>query len=140
MGLDRGTKIYAAVLGSFLLLGLLIWLFTLDLRLGEIDEMLQQDAELAAYPYRFKALSIQGRTAIMSTPRSTQMPAVTFLGMIKPSLANKSEQDPSVIAAQKELGGLQSKVRKLVQSREDIDKVRWRIDKDWYAARGILVD
>jgi hypothetical protein len=140
MSLDRGTKIYAAVLGSFLLLGLLTWLFTLDFRLNEIDEMLQQDAELAVYPYQFKALSIQGRTAVMSTPRSTQVPAVTFLGMIKPSLANKSEQDPLVIAAQKELGGLQSKVRKLVESRGDIDKVSWRIDKEWYASRGIMVD
>ncbi len=140
MNLDRGTKIYAVVLGSLLLLGLLIWLFNLDFRLGEIEDMLQQDPELAAYPYQFKALSIQGRTAIMSTPRSTQVPAVTFLGMIKPSLANKSEQDPSVIAAQKELGGLQSKVRKLVQSREDIDNVRWRIDKEWYSSRGIMVD
>lgn len=140
MDLDRGTKIYAAVLGGFLLLGLLIWLFTLDFRLGEIDRMLQQDADLAAYPYTFKALAIQGRTAIMSSPRSTQVPAVRFLSIIKPQLANKSEQDPAVIAAQKELGELQSKVRKLVQSREDIDNVRWRIDKDWYADRGIMVD
>ncbi|MCU7843348.1 MAG: hypothetical protein KZQ93_05865 [Candidatus Thiodiazotropha sp. (ex Monitilora ramsayi)] len=140
MALDRGTKIYAAVLCSILLLALLIWLFTLDFRLGEIDEILQQDPEIAAYPYSFQALAIQGRTAVMSTPRSTQIPAVRFLSMIKPGLANKSEQDPAVIEAQKELAALQSKVRKLVQSREDIDNVRWRLDKQWYADRGILVD
>jgi hypothetical protein len=140
MGLDRGTKIYAGILGSILLLGLLAWVVTLDFRLGEIDDMLQQDSEIGAYPYRFHALEIQGKTAVMSSPRSTSMPAVQFLGMIKPGLANKSEQDPDVIAAQQELGKLQSKVRKLVLSREDIDNVRWKLDKAWYADRGILAE
>lgn len=140
MSLDRGTKIYASVLGAILLTGFLAWLLSLDSRLGEIEELLESDPELAAYPYQFQALAIEGRTAVMFTPRSTNLPAVRFLGMIKPSLVNKSEQDPEVIAAQKELGGLQSKVRKLVTSREDIDRVRWTLDKDWYASRGILVN
>ncbi len=140
MSLDRGTKIYAGVLGAILLIAVVAWMFTLDFRLGEIDDRLQQDPEIAAYPYRFHALEIQGKTAVMSTPRSTSMPAVQFLGMIKPGLANKSEQDPAVIEAQKELGRLQSKVRKLVLSREDIENVRWKLDKAWYADRGILVD
>lgn len=140
MSLDRGTKIYAGVLGGILLIALTAWVVTLDFRLGEIDDMLQQDAEIAAYPYKFHALDIQGKTAVMSSPRSTNVPAVQFLGMIKPGLANKSEQDPAVIAAQKELGALQSKVRKLVLEREDIEKVRWRLDKQWYAGRGIMVD
>jgi hypothetical protein len=140
MSLDRGTKIYAGVLGAILLSGFIAWLLSLDSRLGEIKEMLQNDPELTAYPYQFQALAIEGRTAVMSTPRSTNLPAVRFLGMIKPSLANKSEQDPAVIAAQKELGRLQSKVRKLVTSREDIDRVRWQLDKDWYASRGIMLN
>jgi hypothetical protein len=140
MELDRGTKIYAAVLGTVLLAGFLAWLLTLDFRLGEIDQMLQQDPEIAAYPYKFRALEIQGRTAVMSSPRSTSLPAVRFLGMIKPGLARKSEQNPDVIAAQKELGSLQSKVRELVLSRPDIDKVRWQLDKQWYASRGIMVN
>jgi hypothetical protein len=140
MALDRGTKIYAGVLGSILLAGIIIWLLTLDFRLGEIDQMLQQDPEIAAYPYKFRALGIQGRTAVMSSPRSTSLPAVRFLGMIRPGLAQKSEQDPDMIAAQKELGSLQSKVRELVLSRPDIDKIRWQLDKEWYASRGIFLN
>jgi hypothetical protein len=140
MSLDRGTKIYAGVLGAILLAGIVSWLFTLDFRLGEIDDMLQNDSEISAYPYKFHALEIQGKTAIMSTPRSTSLPAVKFLGMIKPGLANKSEQDPLVITAQKELGALQSKVKKLVLTRPDIDQVTWRLDKEWYAGRGLIVD
>ena len=140
MGLDRGTKIYAAILGAILLAWMIAWLLTLDGRLGEIDDMLGDDPELAAYPYQFRALEIENKTAVISTPRSTRLPAVRFLGMIKPGLANKSEQDPAVIAAQKELASLQSKVRELVTSREDIDKVRWRLDKEWYASRGIIID
>jgi hypothetical protein len=139
MSLDRGTKIYAYTLGGLVFLGVLAWLSSLDFRLGEIDDMLQQDREISAYPYKFRALEIKGTTAILSTPRSTSMPAVQFLGMIRPNLANKSEQDPVVIEAQKELGALQSKVKKLVLTRQDIDDVRWRLDKEWYAARGIMI-
>jgi hypothetical protein len=140
MSLDRGTKIYAGILGGILLIGFMVWLYSLDFRLGEIEQMLQQNPQIAAYPYKFRALEINGKTAVMSSPRSTALPAVRFLGMIKPSLANKSEQDPEVIAAQKELGSLQSKVRDIVISRIDIDSVRWRLDKQWYADRGIFVD
>jgi hypothetical protein len=140
MSLDRGTKIYAGILGGILLIGIITWLFSLDFRLGEIDKMLQQNQEIAAYPYKFKALEISGKTVFMSSPRSTSIPAVRFLGMIKPSLANKSDQDPEMIAAQKELGSLQSTVRELVLSCPDIDNVRWRLDKQWYAERGIVVN
>jgi Cu/Ag efflux protein CusF len=65
------------------------------------------------------------------------MPAVKFIALIKPRLKNVSEQDTKMISAQKELAAIQSKVRKLVLSREDIDKVNWRIDKEWYAEKGI---
>ncbi len=140
MSLDRGTKIYAGFLGGFTLLGFAIWLATLDLRLGEIDDLLQRDHEIASYPYRFHALEIHGTTAIISSPRSTSVPAVRFLGIIRPGLANKSEQDPDLIAAQKELGELQSKVRKLVLSRKDIDDVRWKIDKEWYSDHGVMIE
>ncbi|MEJ2620235.1 MAG: hypothetical protein P8163_08225 [Candidatus Thiodiazotropha sp.] len=140
MSLDRGTKIYAGVLGSLVGLGLLAWLLTLDFRLGEIDEMLKQDTQLAAYPYTFKALEIKGTTAIMSTPRTSAVPAVKFLGMIYPQLRRKSEQDPEVIAAQKQLGKIQGRVRELVLSREDIERVSWRIDKAWYQEKGILIN
>jgi hypothetical protein len=140
MSLDRGTKIYATVLGTVLLLSLLAWLLTYDFRLGEIDKMLQDDPEIGAYPYPYRALEIVGTTAILTTPRTNAVPAIKFLGMIKPGLSNKSEQDPEVIAAQKKLGHIQSKVRKLVMSRSDIEKVSWRIDKEWFSSKGILLD
>jgi hypothetical protein len=137
MSLDRGTKIYAAILAGICLSIFIAWLLTLDFRIGEIDTMLQQDPAIAAYPYPFRAFEIKGKTAVISSPRSNAMPAVKFIGLIKPSLKNVSEQDPKMISAQKELGSVQSKVRKLVLSREDIDRVDWRIDKEWYAERGI---
>jgi hypothetical protein len=140
MSLDRGTKIYAGVLGGILLLGLIAWLMSLDFRLGEIDEMLREDPQIAAYPYPFHVLQITGTTAYVSTPRTNAVPAVRFLGMIKPSLNNKSDQDPQVIAAQKELGAIQGKVRKLILNRDDIEKVSWRIDKEWYASKGVWLD
>jgi hypothetical protein len=140
MSLDRGTKIYAGILGAILSIVVIIWLSGLDFRLGEIDDILQQDPEIASYPYKFRALEIQGKTAVISSPRSTSMPAIRFLGIIKPSLANKSDQDPALISAQKELGALQSKVKKLVLSHKGIEEVQWRLDRQWYADRGLAID
>lgn len=137
MSLDRGTKIYAAILAGICLSIFIAWLLTLDFRIGEINTLLQQDPQITSYPYRFRALEIKGKTAVISSPRSSAMPAVKFLALIKPGLKNVSEQDPIMISAQKELAAIQSKVRKLVLSREDIDRVNWRIDKEWYAERGI---
>jgi hypothetical protein len=119
---------------------LIAWLLTLDRRVGEIDDMLQQDPQIASYPYPFRALEIKGKTAVMSTPRSSTMPAVKFIGLINPQLKNLSEQDPKMISAQKELAAVQSKVRKLVSGRDDIDSVNWRIDKEWYAEKGIWLE
>jgi hypothetical protein len=140
MSLDRGTKIYAGILGSIIALILIVWVLSLDFRLGEIDAMLQEDSEVSAYPYTFKALAINGSTAIISSPRSNAVPAVKFLAMIYPELSRKSEQDPEVIAAQKKLGEIQGKVRKIVLSRDDINGVTWRIDKEWYSQKGVWID
>lgn len=140
MSLDRGTKIYAAILAGICLSLFIAWLLTLDFRIGEIDTLLQEDSQIAAYPYPFRALEINGKTAVISSPRSSTMPAVKFIALIKPGLKNASEQDPKMVTAQKELAAIQSKVRKLVLSQEDIDRVNWRIDKEWYAERGIWLE
>ncbi|MES9830381.1 MAG: hypothetical protein ABW201_19160 [Candidatus Thiodiazotropha sp.] len=140
MSLDRGIKIYAAVLASICFGILLAWLLTLDFRLGEIDDMLERDPLISSYPYPFRAMRIRDTTAIISSPRSSTMSAIKFIGLIKPSLKNLSDQDPKLIAAQKELAAVQSKVRKLVVDREDIDRVEWRIDKEWFAEKGIWLD
>jgi hypothetical protein len=137
MSLDRGTKIYAAILAGICLSIIIAWLLTLDFRIGEIDTLLQRDPQIAAYPYPFRALEIKGKTAVISSPRSSTMPAIEFIALIKPGLKNVSEQDTKMISAQKELAAIQSKVRKLVLSREDIDRVNWRIDREWYAERGV---
>jgi hypothetical protein len=140
MSLDRGTKIYAAILAGICISIVIAWLLTLDFRVNEIDNMLLQDQQITSYPYPFRTLEINGKTAVMSTPRSRDLPAVKFISLINPELKNLSEQDPKMISAQKELAAVQSKVRKLVTSRDDIDMVDWRIDKEWYAEKGIWVE
>jgi hypothetical protein len=140
MSLDRGTKIYAAILAAICLISLFAWTLSLDFRIGEINGMIRQDTLIAAYPYPFRVVEIKGKTAVLSSPRSSAMPAVRFLGLIKPRLRNLDEQDPRLIEAQKELAEIQSKVRKLVLSRDDIDRIDWVIDREWYAERGIWVE
>ncbi|MES9970649.1 MAG: hypothetical protein ABW092_11495 [Candidatus Thiodiazotropha sp.] len=140
MSLDRGTKIYAGILAGICLGLLLAWIVTLDFRLGEIDAMLKQDSRISSYPYPFRTYEIKGRTAVMSSPRSREMPAVRFISLIRPDLKSLDEQHPKLIEAQKELASVQSKVRELVLSREDIDRVNWRLDKEWFAGKGIWID
>ena len=61
----------------------------LNLRLGEINELLEQDAKLAACDYRFQVLSLENGVVGLSSPRSPEMPAVRFLSILQPRLATK---------------------------------------------------
>ncbi len=140
MSLDRGTKIYATVLAVICLISLLAWILSLDFRIDEINATIGQDARIAAYPYTFRAVDIEGKTAVLTSPRSSAMPAVRFLGLINSRLKDLDEQDPRLIEAQKELAEIQSKVRELVLSRADINRVEWRIDREWFAQRGIWLE
>ena len=42
------------------------------------------------------------------------MPAVRFLGIVRPELANRREDDPAVIAAQQHLAAVQGRARDLL--------------------------
>jgi len=104
-----------------------------------LNEVLDDDPQLAAYPYRFQVLAVQGRTAVLSSPRSPELPAVRFLALLQPALAGKEPNDPALVAAEKDLAAHQGRARELVLADPDIDIVRWRVDRGWYAERGVLV-
>lgn len=135
--LDRGTKVYIGVLAAISLAILVAWLLTLDPRVWEINDRLEQDPEISAYPFPFRVLEIGYGVASIASPRSPQVSVMRFLGIVDPGLRNADPDSPTAIAAQKELADIQGRVRKLVEAEPDIERVSWRVDADWFAAHGV---
>ncbi|GAB6039440.1 hypothetical protein [Endothiovibrio diazotrophicus] len=137
--MDRFTRNYTIAL-AVIALGLLVaWLSSLDFRAGELSDRLAGEPRLAAYPYRFKVVAVDGGTATLTTPRSPQVPAVRFLAILHPELAGKGTNDPAVVAAQRELGEVQGLARKRVLAESGIERVRWEVDRQWYHEHGVML-
>ena len=138
--LDRGTKIYIGVLAAIVLAVLITWLLTLDPRVWKINDRLEQDPEIAAYPFPFRVLEIRNGVAVVASPRSPQVSVIRFLGVIDPGLRNADPDSPAAVTAQKKLASVQGRVRKLVEAEPDIQRVSWRLDADWLAGHGVQVE
>ena len=135
--MDRYTRNYLVLL-SLIAAGILAWwLSGLDFRAGEINDILAEDPEIAAYPYPFRVISVKDGSATLSSPRSFEVPVIRFLGIIQPGLAGKAQTDPEVMAAQAELVRVQKHAAALVKAQPDVNRVRWQLDRDWYLQRGI---
>ena len=137
--MDRFTRNYLIFLGVLVLAGLLIWVASRDPRVGGINARLEQDPLVSAYPYRFRVLGLSNGVARVSTPRSFEMPVMRFLAVIRPDLAGKAQDDPQMMAAQAELVRVQKRVVKIVTSQPDVKRIRWELDRPWYADRGITI-
>jgi hypothetical protein len=116
------------------------WIWNYNPRVGELNDLLSEDTELANYSYQFKLMELKDGNAVMSSPRTAQVSVLRFLSIVKPELANKNSDSPEVIAAQKELAKLQSKAKKLILSQADVNHVIWKIDKSWFASYGVYLD
>lgn len=125
-----------------LLLGLTAlswWLHRPDARTRQLNAAIesQASAQLKAYPYEFRVLRLEGRTAVMSTPRNVAMPAFRALGAMFPQLDVKNANDPAFIAAQQQLGAVQDEARKIVAAQPGVAGVRWELDQHWLRAHSI---
>jgi hypothetical protein len=116
------------------------WIWNYNPRVGELNDLLSEDVELANYPYQFSVIELKDGNAIMSSPRSAQVSVLKFLSIVKPELRNMDSDSPEVIAAQKELAKLQSKAKKIILMQADVNQVVWRIDKSWFASYGVYLD
>jgi len=83
-----------------------------DPRAREINAAIHAKASnrLNNYPYRFRAVRVHGDTAVLTPPRNVQVPAFRFIGAIHPEINVKNPNDPAFIAAETELGLVQSEV------------------------------
>ena len=137
--LDPFTRRYLYGLAVLALAGGIWWLSTLDFRVGELNELLAADPQLAAYPYTFRVLSLDDGVARMSSPRSAQMSAVRGLRVMCSALAEVSVDSEQMTVAQKELGRLQFHAADLVSAQADVRQVVWELDTPWLASHGIYL-
>jgi hypothetical protein len=139
--MDRFTRNYSIALAAIVLGLLVFWIVsTWNPRVAELNKILKADAELADYAYPFRVVKLDDGVATLSSPRSFELPAMTYLAVIDPSLANKPQDDPDMIAAQNQLIHHQKRAQSLIQGESDVTSVRWQLDRDWYTKRGIDVE
>ncbi len=138
-GLDSFTRRYLAILGGIVLLGVAWWLASGDSRVDELNELLRTDRELADYPYTFRVLALENGVASVSSPRSSQLSAVQGLRVMYPELREVSIQSDSMMAAQEQLGQVQSRAARIVSSEADVQRVHWVLDERWLATHGIYI-
>ncbi len=136
--MDSFTRNYSILLGA-IVFGLLAWWLSSiwQPRVWEINEGLESDPELSAYVYQFRVVDLDNGVAILSTPRSFDVPAMRFLEIVRPDLAGKAQDDPAMIAAQQDLIDHQKRAQGLVMAQPDVRRVDWRLDVKWLADHGV---
>lgn len=139
-GLDNFTRNYIYVLLGLALVAFVWWLSSLDFRVREINALLEADAELTAYPYAFRVLSLEAGVAKVSSPRSATMSAIQSLRVMYPQLQQHSAVSQEMMEAQVELARVQSYAGQLVKNQQDVKVVRWVLDKRWLENHGVYVD
>lgn len=138
--MDRFTRNYAIGLGVILGVLAVVWILSAwDPGSARLNALLEQDAELAAYPYAFRVESFKDGVATLKSPRSFEVPVIRFLAIIDPSLAGKNADHPDVMAAQDTLVHCQKRTQAIVEGQPQVKAVRWVLDREWYAARGLSI-
>ncbi len=136
--MDRFTRNYSMILGVVLIAALALWVKSIwQPRVWELDDLLESDPQLSSYPYQFRLRSLEKGVAVLSTPRSFEVPAMRFLEIIHPNLATKSQDDPAMVAAQQELIDHQKRAMGLMLAQPDVQSVDWQLDTQWLADHGV---
>jgi hypothetical protein len=94
------------------------------------------DPIVSDYPYRFRVRGFDNGVVTLSSPRSPAFPAIKFLPIIHPELAEKAQDDPAMIAAQQGLIDHQKRAQGLMLAQPDVVSVAWELDTAWLAQHG----
>lgn len=137
--MDTFTRRYLLVLGTLAMAGGGYWLAGRDGRVSELNAMLARDAELTAYPYQFRVLSLENGVARMTSPRSAELSAIQGLRIMFPELKAESAVSESMVEAQKALAAIQSRAADLVTQQPDVTRVAWVLDERWLNMNGVFV-
>ncbi|WP_456405244.1 glutamate-ammonia-ligase adenylyltransferase [Thiolapillus sp.] len=134
--LDRGTKIYAAVLLAAAL-GLLFLALYESPQVARLNDLLEADEQVGSFPYRFRVLRVSNGVATMSTPRSSAVPVAQVLDKIFPGLGNSDPASPLFQELQEQLASAQKRAKAIVLKTPEIKRVQWELDRDWLMQHGI---
>ena len=108
------------------------WLGWRGMTVINLNQSIQEHAELAEYPYPFRVLRVEGRTAVMSTLRSPRISTNEALRELFPSLRGASEDSREFRQVEREFARLQARASEVVMASPRIDRVRWELDENWY--------
>lgn len=138
--MDRFTRNYLIALGVIVTAVAALWIASSwDPGASRINEVLESDPELAAYPYQFRVEALDDGVALLKSPRSFDVPVSRFLAVIDPHLAGRPDDDPAMMAAQADLVRHQKRAQALVEAQPEVTRVRWVLDRAWWAERGLPV-
>ena len=134
--MDKFTRIYSAILAALVVV-VSFWVLYESPGVSTLNGLLSDNAEVAAYPYRFRVLELEDGVATMSTPRSADFPAHRALIILYPELRNQPPDSPAMLDAQQEMARVQGVARGIVVGSGDVDRVVWKLDENWLRAQGI---
>lgn len=135
--LTRTATIVSAILLALLILSLAWNRFGLTPRIWQLNALLQEDPVLAEYPYDFKAVIFLNGIVTLTSPHASEVPVEPFLRAVDPSLADKSPQDPAMLAAGQRFWRQELRAIELMTAQPDVDSVNWSLDRAWYHRHGI---
>lgn len=104
-----------------------------DPRVAALNSALEAVPTLRDYPYPFRVLRVEGSVAVVSTPRSPEMPAFRVIWAIHPELRQAAFDSPAYQAAQQEISQMQKLTRLTVEAQPGTEQVHWELDMDWLA-------
>src|SRR5574343_642733 len=112
-----------------------------DPQTRQLNAVLKEKAspQLRAYPYQFSVLRVEGKTAVMTTPRNFDVPAFRMLGVLYPDINVKDANNPAFIAVEHLLGQVQDEAKDIVLAQPGIEQVSWELDRAWLHRKGIEV-
>lgn len=138
MAMDRFTRNYSIFLGV-VLLAILVAVLWEDPGVSDLNELLEQDELVAAYPYPFRVTKLKNGVATMSTPRSSEFPMQRALGVLFPRLAGRKQDDPELMQAQQQMATVQKQAMAIVKKADAVKRVTWALDTGWLSKHGVQV-
>ena len=137
--MDSFTKRYTLLLAVIAVVILIARCSNRDTLVDELNDALEDDIQVAEYPYPFRVVSRNASRAIMSSPRSAEVSVIQALRIIHPELKNAGADSTEMQAAQEKLALTQSLARRIVLQHPTIETVTWELDTRWLETNGVLL-
>ncbi len=137
--MDNFTRNYSYALALAIFLASIVWLANIDYAAWSLNRQLAEVPAIADYPYRFRVKTIENGVAVVSTPRSFEVPVARFLTVLYPELISKPVDGAEMTAAQATLAEVQKQVKATVLADPTVQRMRWVVDYDWYDRHGIVI-